>query len=75
MMRACANVIGPKKIKTIVSLNSIMVDGTGMCGGGRVLVNNSSHFGCVDGSEFDASQVNFDVLTQRNNIVPPAGEA
>ena len=55
MMRACANVIGPKKIKTIVGLNSIMVDGTGMCGGCRVLVNNSSQFACVDGPEFDAS--------------------
>ncbi len=68
MMRACANVTAPKKIKTIVSLNSIMVDGTGMCGGCRVLVNNSSQFACVDGPEFDASQVNFDVLTQRNNM-------
>jgi ferredoxin--NADP+ reductase len=68
MMRACANVTAAKKIKTIVSLNSIMVDGTGMCGGCRVLVNNSSQFACVDGPEFDASQVNFDVLTQRNNM-------
>lgn len=68
MMRACANVTSPKKIRTIVSLNSIMVDGTGMCGGCRVLVNNASQFACVDGPEFDASQVNFDVLTQRNNM-------
>ena len=68
MMRACAGVTAPKKIKTMVSLNSIMVDGTGMCGGCRVLVNNSSQFACVDGPEFDASQVNFDVLTQRNNM-------
>jgi ferredoxin--NADP+ reductase len=68
MMQACANVTAPQKIKTIVSLNSIMVDGTGMCGGCRVLVNNSSQFACVDGPEFDASQVNFDVLTQRNNM-------
>ena len=68
MMRACANVTAPKKIKTIVSLNSIMVDGTGMCGGCRVLVNNISQFACVDGPEFDASQVNFEVLTQRNNM-------
>ena len=55
-------------IKTMVSLNSIMVDGTGMCGGCRVLVNNSSQFACVDGPEFDASQVNFEVLMQRNNM-------
>jgi ferredoxin--NADP+ reductase len=68
MMRACANVTAEKKIKTMVSLNSIMVDGTGMCGGCRVLVDNSSQFACVDGPEFDASQVNFDVLTQRNNM-------
>ena len=68
MMRAVANVTAEKKIKTMVSLNSIMVDGTGMCGGCRVLVNNSSQFACVDGPEFDASEVNFDVLTQRNNM-------
>ena len=68
MMRAVANVTSPKQIKTMVSLNSIMVDGTGMCGGCRVLVNNSSQFACVDGPEFDATQVNFDVLTQRNNM-------
>jgi ferredoxin/flavodoxin---NADP+ reductase len=68
MMRAVANVTAPLGIKTMVSLNSIMVDGTGMCGGCRVLVNNSSQFACVDGPEFDAAQVNFEVLTQRNNM-------
>jgi ferredoxin--NADP+ reductase len=68
MMRAVANMTATEQIKTMVSLNSIMVDGTGMCGGCRVLVNNSSQFACVDGPEFDASQVNFDVLTQRNNM-------
>jgi len=52
----------------MVSLNSIMVDGTGMCGGCRVLVDNKSEFACVDGPEFDASRVNFDVLVQRNNM-------
>ncbi|HZD31529.1 MAG TPA: sulfide/dihydroorotate dehydrogenase-like FAD/NAD-binding protein, partial [Candidatus Angelobacter sp.] len=66
MMRACAKVTEPQKIRTMVSLNSIMVDGTGMCGGCRVLVNNSSQFACVDGPEFDATQVNFEVLMQRN---------
>ncbi len=50
----------------MVSLNSIMVDGTGMCGGCRVLLGNQSKFACVDGPEFDASLVNFDVLMQRN---------
>ncbi len=68
MMRAVARMTGPENIKTMVSLNSIMVDGTGMCGGCRVLVNDSSQFACVDGPEFDATQVNFDVLTQRNNM-------
>jgi ferredoxin--NADP+ reductase len=68
MMRAVANMTSPQKIKTIVSLNSIMVDGTGMCGGCRVLVDNKSEFACVDGPEFDATRVNFEVLMQRNNM-------
>jgi ferredoxin/flavodoxin---NADP+ reductase len=66
MMRAVYELAKPYGIKTIVSLNSIMVDGTGMCGGCRVLVDNKSEFACVDGPEFDASRVNFDVLTKRN---------
>ncbi|SPE29023.1 NADH-dependent reduced ferredoxin:NADP+ oxidoreductase, alpha subunit [Candidatus Sulfotelmatomonas gaucii] len=66
MMRAVAHVTAPLGIKTMVSLNSIMVDGTGMCGGCRVLLGNQSKFACVDGPEFDASQVNFEVLMQRN---------
>ena len=66
MMRAVAEITAPLGIKTMVSLNSIMVDGTGMCGGCRVLLGNQSKFACVDGPEFDASQVNFDVLMQRN---------
>ena len=68
MMRAVARMTAPLGIKTIVSLNSIMVDGTGMCGGCRVLVDNKSQFACVDGPEFDATQVNFEVLMQRNNM-------
>jgi ferredoxin--NADP+ reductase len=68
MMRAVAQVTGPKGIKTVVSLNSIMVDGTGMCGGCRVLVGGRSEFACVDGPEFDAQKVNFEVLMQRNNM-------
>jgi len=68
MMRAVATMTGPEKIKTIVSLNSIMVDGTGMCGGCRVLIDSKSEFACVDGPEFDASRVNFEVLIQRNNM-------
>jgi ferredoxin--NADP+ reductase len=66
MMRAVARVTAPLGIKTMVSLNSIMVDGTGMCGGCRVLLGETSKFACVDGPEFDASLVNFEVLMQRN---------
>jgi ferredoxin--NADP+ reductase len=68
MMRAVARMTAPKGIKTMVSLNSIMVDGTGMCGGCRVLLGNTSKFACVDGPEFDASLVNFEVLMQRNTM-------
>jgi ferredoxin--NADP+ reductase len=66
MMRAVARITEPLGIKTMVSLNSIMVDGTGMCGGCRVLLGDKSKFACVDGPEFDASKVNFEVLMQRN---------
>ncbi len=68
MMRAVSLVTGPLGIKTMVSLNSIMVDGTGMCGGCRVLLGKQSKFACVDGPEFDASLVNFEVLMQRNSM-------
>ena len=66
MMRAVAETTRPKAIRTIVSLNSIMVDGTGMCGGCRVVVADKSQFACVDGPEFDAHQVDFGILAQRN---------
>ena len=66
MMRGVAEVTRPHEIPTIVSLNAIMVDGTGMCGGCRVIVGGESCFACVDGPEFDAHQVDFDVLAQRN---------
>ncbi len=68
MMRAVAKITAPLGIKTMVSLNSIMVDGTGMCGGCRVLLGTESKFACVDGPEFDASKVNFEVLMQRNSM-------
>ena len=68
MMRAVAEVTKGRDIKTVVSLNSIMVDGTGMCGGCRVLVGAKNEFACVDGPEFDAHRVNFEVLMQRNNM-------
>jgi Iron-sulfur cluster binding domain of dihydroorotate dehydrogenase B len=67
-MRAVARITAPLGIRTVVSLNSIMVDGTGMCGGCRVLLGNHSKFACVDGPEFDASLVNFEVLMQRNTM-------
>jgi len=66
MMRAVAELTKPEGIRTVVSLNPIMIDGTGMCGGCRVLVDGKSQFACVDGPEFDAHRVNFDVLVQRN---------
>ena len=52
-------------ISTMVSLNPIMVDGTGMCGGCRVEVGGETKFACVDGPEFDGHQVNFDLLMKR----------
>jgi ferredoxin/flavodoxin---NADP+ reductase len=66
MMRAVAEATRPHAIRTVVSLNSIMVDGTGMCGGCRVQVGTESKFACVDGPEFDAHLVDFAVLSQRN---------
>jgi len=66
MMRAVADMTRNEHIRTLVSLNPIMIDGTGMCGGCRVLVGGKSQFACVDGPEFDAHQVNFAVLVQRN---------
>lgn len=66
MMKAVAEVTRPYGIKTVVSLNPIMVDGTGMCGGCRVIVDGKSQFACVDGPEFDAHLVDFNNLTNRN---------
>ena len=66
MMRAVAEMTRPYGIKTVVSLNSIMVDGTGMCGGCRVVLGETVKFACVDGPEFDAHLVDFDILTKRN---------
>jgi len=66
MMRAVAEVTRPYGIKTMVSLNPIMVDGTGMCGGCRVVVGGKTFFACVDGPEFDAHQVDFQILAARN---------
>lgn len=68
MMRGVAEVTRPYGIKTIVSLNPIMVDGTGMCGGCRVNVGNANKFACVDGPEFDAHQVDFAGLMARQRM-------
>ena len=68
MMKVVADLTRKYDIKTIVSLNSIMVDGTGMCGGCRVEVAGETKFTCVDGPEFDAHEVNFDLLFKRLNI-------
>jgi len=66
MMRAVADMTRKENIRTIVSLNPIMIDGTGMCGGCRVLIDGKSQFACVDGPEFDAHHIDFAVLVQRN---------
>ena len=65
MMKAVANTTRPYGVKTMVSLNSIMIDGTGMCGGCRVMVAGQRKFTCVDGPEFDGHQVDFDNLGAR----------
>lgn len=68
MMRAVSNVTKPYGIKTVVSLNPIMVDGTGMCGSCRVSVGRETRFVCVDGPEFDGHKVNFDELLSRQRV-------
>ena len=68
MMKAVSEVTRKEKIHTVVSLNPIMIDGTGMCGGCRVLIDGKSEFACVDGPEFDGHKVNFEVLVQRNSM-------
>lgn len=68
MMRAVSDLTRPYSIKTLVSLNSIMVDGTGMCGSCRVTVAGQSKFVCVDGPEFDGHQVDFDELVKRQRM-------
>jgi ferredoxin--NADP+ reductase len=66
MMQAVAEVTRPHRIPTVVSLNSLMVDGTGMCGGCRIITTAGPKFACVDGPEFDAHTVDFEILAQRN---------
>jgi len=68
MMKFCAKTTEPFGVKTIVSLNSVMVDGTGMCGGCRVDVGGQTLFTCVDGPEFDGHQVDWELLMSRQEI-------
>ncbi len=65
MMKFCCETTRPFEVKTLVSLNTIMIDGTGMCGGCRVEVGGQTKFVCVDGPEFDGHQVNFDQMMKR----------
>lgn len=67
MMKFVAEVTKPYGIKTLVSLNPIMIDGTGMCGGCRVTVDGEIKFACVDGPDFDGHKVDFDELMKRNS--------
>lgn len=66
MMRAVCQVTKPYGIKTIVSMNPIMIDGTGMCGGCRITVGGKTKFACVDGPDFDGHEVDYDELMKRN---------
>ena len=66
MMKFVCKTTEPFQVKTIVSLNPIMVDGTGMCGGCRVTVGGKTKYACVDGPDFDGHQVDFDELMRRN---------
>jgi len=65
MMKAVVNTTSKPKIKTYVSLNPIMVDGTGMCGACRVTVGGKTKFACVDGPDFDGHEVDFEEMTKR----------
>lgn len=66
MMKFCALTTKKYDVKTVVSLNTIMIDGTGMCGGCRVSVDGQTKFVCVDGPEFDAARIDFDNLLARS---------
>ncbi len=76
MMKMVADTTRPFGVKTIVSLNPIMVDGTGMCGGCRVSVGGKTFFACTDGPEFDGHQVDWDVLmTRQKTYIPEQRES
>ena len=75
MMKFCALTTKPSNVKTLVSLNTIMIDGTGMCGGCRVTVGGETKFVCVDGPEFDGHQVDFDLMMKRLRAYKPQEES
>jgi len=75
MMKGCAATTRERRIKTSVSLNPVMVDGTGMCGGCRVKIGEKIKFACVDGPDFDGHQVDFDDLIARLGRYKPAEKA
>jgi len=76
MMKAVADITRPFKIPTLVSMNPIMIDGTGMCGACRVTVNGEMKFACVDGPEFDGHAVDFEGLLNRlKTYIPEETEA
>jgi ferredoxin--NADP+ reductase len=75
MMKFCARTTQAYGVKTFVSLNSIMIDGTGMCGGCRVSVGGETKFVCVDGPEFDGHEVDFDLLMSRQRQYLPQEKA
>jgi ferredoxin--NADP+ reductase len=75
MMRSVAKLTKELGIKTLVSLNPVMVDGTGMCGGCRVTVGGKTRFVCVDGPEFDGHEVDFDELLRRQRFYVPQERA
>lgn len=68
MMKAVSNTTRPYEVSTVVSLNPIMVDGTGMCGGCRVQIGTETKFACVDGPEFDGHLVDFDLAMRRSGV-------
>jgi ferredoxin--NADP+ reductase len=75
MMKFCAATTKPYNVSTLVSLNTIMIDGTGMCGGCRVTVGGKTKFVCVDGPEFDGHQVDWDNMMKRLRAYKPREDA
>jgi len=71
MMKFCSKTTEPYQVPTLVSLNTIMVDGTGMCGGCRVMVDGVARYVCVDGPEFDGHRVDFDGMIRRQAMYKP----